>query len=82
MNDKCEHITTCNKCGTEICSYCVEDCSGCQLEWCKDCYKEHQTVCCDCLIELCPQEIEVIQDIENIVRSICPKCNMYNATST
>lgn len=78
----CDHITNCNKCDLQVCSYCVEDCSGCQLEWCKDCYKEHQAFCCECLNELCPQEIEIIQDIEGIVRPICPKCNMWNATST
>ena len=73
MTDKCDHITNCNKCKDQVCSYCVEDCSGCQLEWCKGCYKEHQECCSDCLDMICPKEVEVYDNF-----AVCPTCNMKN----
>ena len=79
MTDKCDHITNCNKCGNEVCSYCVEDCSGCQLEWCKKCYIEHQKSCSDCLEQICPKEVETIGSLNEGLIPVCPRCNMKNA---
>lgn len=82
--DQCDHITHCNKCNALVCSYCCEDCSGCQVEWCKECYKEHQVCCYDCLEMICPVEQERIftgqEPIEGTIIEIpvCPKCNMKN----
>lgn len=80
---KCEHITKCNVCNKEVCSYCVEDCSGCQLEWCKDCYLAHQECCFECLTMVCPDEVVVLaavgQDPDDlIIPQVCPKCDMWN----
>ena len=65
----CEHITNCSKCDKTICSYCVEDCSGCQTETCKNCYKDHQSICIICKDKLCPTEL---------VGELCPVCDMKN----
>ena len=66
----CEHIAKCEKCDKEICSYCVEDCSGCQLETCKECYDKHLAICKRCSTMLCKTEI---------IGDICPICDMKNA---
>ena len=63
----CEHITTCRKCSKTICSYCVEDCSGCQTESCKECYVKHQVKCNECEEYLCPKEV---------IGVLCPVCDM------
>ncbi len=76
----CNHITNCNKCKEQVCSYCVEDCSGCQIEWCKECYQEHQVPCMECLTMICPNEIELVESLDDSI-SICPRCNMQNDTS-
>lgn len=69
INNICEHITSCQKCEGLICSYCVEDCSGCQLEACKDCYDKHLISCQQCQIKLCKSEM---------LGNICPTCDMKN----
>lgn len=66
--NKCNHITECSKCEKTICSYCIEDCSGCGIEACKDCYNQHQIKCQDCSESLCPTEIMSNQK--------CPVCDM------
>ncbi len=50
-----------------ICSYCVEDCSGCRIETCEKCYKAHQVKCKTCQIPLCPTEL---------IKEFCPVCDM------
>ena len=71
--ETCEHITNCQKCEKTICSYCVEDCSGCQLQGCVDCYKQHQRECYSCKELLCPSEIVLKDD-----KFTCPVCDMKN----
>ena len=82
----CNHITNCNECKEQVCSYCVDDCSGCQLEWCKECYLRHQEGCMECLAMLCPDEIEMLEaegedPNDLVVIQICPRCNIQNDTS-
>lgn len=66
--NKCEHITRCSKCEKIICSYCIEDCSGCGIEACKECYSEHQSKCNICNSELCPTEL--------MANKMCAVCDM------
>ncbi len=68
----CEHITDCLICEDLICSYCVEDCSGCSNNFCNPCYECHQVTCKDCETKLCPLEIK---------GEICPICEMKDGTT-
>ena len=74
----CEHITNCVDCDLQVCSYCVEDCSGCQKERCKECYKKHQTCCNDCLENICPKEVELVEAEDDTMIQVCPKCKMVD----
>ena len=76
--NKCEHIADCDICSKIICSYCIEDCSGCQHEFCVECYEDHQIPCCECLNMLCHEEVINISTIDNEKLTICPICNMRN----
>lgn len=76
--DNCEHITGCGVCSKTICSYCIEDCSGCQNEFCKNCYDDHQIPCDECLSMLCHTEVIHIRTIEDEQLGVCPVCNMKN----
>ena len=83
MTEQCEHITKCLDCAIEICSFCVEDCSGCQEERCKECYLKHQTWCDDCMEMVCPKEIVMLDAIgettdQVLVPQVCPICDMKN----
>jgi len=59
-----------------LCSYCVEDCSGCQKPFCSEDYKNHQVACNKCLEMLCKNEIEVVTSEEDDNINICPICNL------
>ena len=67
---KSDHITNCSKCDMTICSYCVEDCSGCGNETCFNCYQKHQTACFNCDVRLCPEEVNE--------ECLCAVCEMKN----
>ncbi len=68
---KCDHITICTGCSDMICSYCVEDCSGCGTESCNDCYVKHQIPCTQCNVLLCPEEAKQPS-------GVCAVCEMKN----
>ncbi len=59
----------CNDCKKIICSYCIEDCSGCHTETCEKCYKAHQVKCKECDKSLCKTEL---------IKELCPICDMNN----
>ncbi len=76
--NKCEHIAGCDVCSKVICSYCIEDCSGCQQSFCKECYEDHQIPCYECLIMLCHTEGIIISMVDGEKITTCPICNMKN----
>jgi len=66
MKKNCEHITQCEKCESNICSYCVEDCDGCSIEACEPCFVEHMKKCETCSVLTCPQ---------NFAGKMCLSCD-------
>jgi hypothetical protein len=66
----CEHITKCEKCGNNICSYCVEDCDGCSLEGCEACFVAHMKHCGGCTKLVCPQ---------NFAGKVCLTCDAQSS---
>ena len=65
--NSCDHITNCTECKKHICAHCVEDCSGCPIEACENCYTRHLVKCSKCPSLVCPMEM---------IGKICPSCDM------
>ena len=63
--DNCEHIQACTDCNKNLCSYCLEDCDGCDKEACENCYTKHLIKCRKCDMLLCPN---------NLIGDLCPVC--------
>ena len=68
--DSCEHIQPCTECSKSLCSYCIEDCDGCPIEACEECFNKHLVKCESCETLLCPKNLKGVQ---------CPSCNMQDA---
>lgn len=67
--DNCEHIQPCTECGMSLCSYCIEDCDGCEMEACEKCYTNHMKQCKTCEALLCPKVL---------IGEQCPSCEIQN----
>ena len=66
----CEHITQCEKCNSNICSYCIDDCDGCGIESCNNCYVQHMKKCETCSNLVCPM---------NFAGKLCLSCDAQSA---
>jgi len=61
----------CSVCNSILCTYCIEDCSGCGMEACSKCYMGHQISCVSCTKRLCPEEVTK--------EKLCPYCEYTRA---
>jgi len=62
----CEHITQCETCKSNVCSYCVEDCDGCGQASCELCHVAHMKHCPTCKGLVCPK---------NFAGKMCLSCD-------
>lgn len=69
MTEHCQHTKPCTQCSMLLCAYCIEVCSGCEIEGCESCYLKHLEKCLDCPNLMCPNETQYIGG-----QPLCPAC--------
>lgn len=68
MIKHCEHMINCEDCAKLLCKHCIEDCDGCNLQVCMDCYQAHVIHCDTCDLAMC--------SIAYPDKKLCPLCEM------